>query len=386
MTDREPCRWIVDGKTYYFRQQALYAAKNDMSKITFFQEGIEEFDAMDWLIEPTQSWAKMLGIRALQLRNKYQSLRVWYSGGSDSHTMLRAFVDNGIWPNEIAMYRTSLDNNMDNMSNQEVNLGALAYVKQLEKIKPSWVNIVFYDVTPERYYNFLKQSINNLQERDWVHVELRPSNSKIRPILPEAFTDSDRTKHADVVGHDKSVPARWENGVFTDPGSKPGWYVVVSDNCWSSYEMDDPSHTKTEPFYITPDYPELEIKQVHLVKRYLIRRYGKDVTHSSLYAHHLDLRHGTYRDGNLTAQNQKDYNDLDGVTRNTYSQQFTLGKSFVLDTQERSWDRVIRAETDPNNKIIQLFGNVIQEHSTGFFKYQQNRSSTIHCRSYYIGD
>lgn len=60
-----------------------------------------EFSAYDWTQEPTQSLSQLYAQRAQQIRDTYDYVVLFYSGGSDSTNMLDAFVDNGIAFDEI---------------------------------------------------------------------------------------------------------------------------------------------------------------------------------------------------------------------------------------------------------------------------------------------
>ncbi len=87
--------WTVNGKTYYYRTEALLNAGNDVNIEYKFHRG-KEFDNVKWNVEPEESWEDMMAIRAHQIRDSYRYVRVWYSGGADSHTMLKAFIDNNV--------------------------------------------------------------------------------------------------------------------------------------------------------------------------------------------------------------------------------------------------------------------------------------------------
>lgn len=60
-----------------------------------------EFSAYDWTQEPTQSLPQLYAQRAQQIRDTYDYVVLFYSGGSDSTNMLDAFVNNGIAIDEI---------------------------------------------------------------------------------------------------------------------------------------------------------------------------------------------------------------------------------------------------------------------------------------------
>ena len=97
-------------KKYYFKHQALLEDQN----MEFHMGPL--YDNYDWTVEPTDSWKQVLKSHALKLREKYKYLRLWYSGGSDSQTVLNTFVDNKIHLDEIAIVRLSPIHNFNHDS------------------------------------------------------------------------------------------------------------------------------------------------------------------------------------------------------------------------------------------------------------------------------
>jgi hypothetical protein len=76
------------------------------------------FSQYDWTREPTESLDELYKQRAEQLRRDYDYLILYYSGGYDSANMLHAFLDNGIYPDEIAVFYSRYDT----VSNQYIEL------------------------------------------------------------------------------------------------------------------------------------------------------------------------------------------------------------------------------------------------------------------------
>lgn len=384
-----PCKWHTGGFTYYYRQQALRHAGGDVSKITFEQEGIEKFDALNWRREPGKDWGMMLRERAQQLRDSHQYIRLFYSGGCDSHTMLMAFVNNQIWPDEIVLIRMSLDNSMDGVINREVNDGAIGYLNKIRSqgILPNSVKVNIYDIPAERWYQFLKKNYagDNIRETDIVEVELRVPQGKWEGCIPELWNNMTSDRCADIVGFDKIRPTRWQNGIIYEPGSKPGWYLTVTDESWTQYEISDIHNGLTKAFYISADYPELVVKAAHMNKRYLRKKLGNNVTNDEVHAYYNNMKHPA----SISIENDKIRDRFYGVTRNLYSQQFTLGK-YIDPDGIRVWDKIMRAETSPDNKILKLYDGFMKEHNNELFKYQGMHGNTwgehIYVRHYYLGD
>ena len=61
----------------------------------------ESYGHFDWTEEPPGDLLFWYAERARQLRETYDYLVLMYSGGADSHNVLRAFIDNNIFIDEI---------------------------------------------------------------------------------------------------------------------------------------------------------------------------------------------------------------------------------------------------------------------------------------------
>ena len=82
-----------NGKYYINKFQALEAAGTDYVTWHFNDE---EFGKFDWSKEPDDDLYDMYAQRAWQLRQKYDKIVIYFSGGIDSLTVLRTFVNNSI--------------------------------------------------------------------------------------------------------------------------------------------------------------------------------------------------------------------------------------------------------------------------------------------------
>ena len=86
--------WEYAGTRYRSKFRALDAANGNYKGITFRIHESEDFDNYTWSIEPTPSLKELQKQRALQLRDSYPYLKLWFSGGADSTTVLNTFLDN----------------------------------------------------------------------------------------------------------------------------------------------------------------------------------------------------------------------------------------------------------------------------------------------------
>jgi len=83
------------------------------------------FNSYNWSVEPTPSIDELYRRRAVQLREKYDYLVLYYSGGYDSTNVLYSFLDNDIPIDEICVYYSS----HDFVSNQYLELNTVTWEK-----------------------------------------------------------------------------------------------------------------------------------------------------------------------------------------------------------------------------------------------------------------
>ena len=62
----------------------------------------------DFSANSEKTWQQLCRERALNLRNSYDYIKVWFSGGIDSVRMLRSFIENNIYIDEIVIIRSGI--------------------------------------------------------------------------------------------------------------------------------------------------------------------------------------------------------------------------------------------------------------------------------------
>jgi len=126
--------WIVDGKRYGVKTQALLAAhdlcvkeKLDPTKHIWGKIYYSCYDdCWEGVAESEMSFFELCIMRARQIRQKHRYFRLWYSGGVDSHTALLAFIAAGCLPDEIAIGKGSSFG--DTEADHEIVNGALPWL------------------------------------------------------------------------------------------------------------------------------------------------------------------------------------------------------------------------------------------------------------------
>lgn len=105
------------------------------------------FRQFDWRAEPKETLDELYGKRAIQLRKDYDYLVLYYSGGYDSANMLHAFLDNDVYPDEIAVFHSRYDT----VSNQYLELRDYTWEK-IAKIQKRYPQIKIRKIDYSDYF------------------------------------------------------------------------------------------------------------------------------------------------------------------------------------------------------------------------------------------
>jgi len=132
--DRYGYYQIGDLKTYSRHQMMDYYGKDPQPYKWIYNDNF--FSQFDWAREPVDSLKDLYKKRAEELREQYDYVVLYYSGGFDSTNMLYAFLDDGIYPDEICR----IDSRFDTVSHRYIE-GKWKTWKKLEEIKKQYPQI-----------------------------------------------------------------------------------------------------------------------------------------------------------------------------------------------------------------------------------------------------
>jgi hypothetical protein len=226
----------------------------------------EIYSCLDWTQEPKQSLEELYRQRAQQLRDKYDYLVLWFSGGADSTNILNSFIDNDIKLDEVASY-VNYEATKDSYSwlNAEIYHVAAPVVDKA-RIKQPELQHTIVDISQSTLDYFLDQSA----KFDWIY----DVNAHINP-------------NACGRDHIKLTVPHWRK--LFDSGKKVGFIYgfdkprleVIDGKYYFKFkdfvdgavnaqcQRSNRSWEFNELFYWTPDMPNIPIKQSHIIKNYL---------------------------------------------------------------------------------------------------------------------
>lgn len=226
------------------------------------------FAKFDWTAEPLESILEIYRRRAQQLRDKYDYLKLEFSGGGDSTTVLYSFINNGIHLDEVIFrhpkaaeknvaadpYNTKPENSLS-----EWEYAAKPVLQKLAVEHPE-IKITFHDYTEGLVKNPATDESWVFRTREyfqpgWIYKHDFRALSHHLKVL-----DSGKT-FCTIYGIDKPK-------------------LCVKDGQWYLYFMDIQANTanpevgeyagqiNSEYFFWTPDMPEILCKQSHMIRKW----------------------------------------------------------------------------------------------------------------------
>ena len=122
---------VGDRSTYSKLEAIEWSRINNTNTEWNFNRSV--FDFIDWTKEPETDLWEMYKARARQIRESYDYVVLWYSGGSDSHNLLLAWIDAGLKIDEIATtWNYNSTGDAQNHYNAEITNVVLPDIKKLK--------------------------------------------------------------------------------------------------------------------------------------------------------------------------------------------------------------------------------------------------------------
>jgi hypothetical protein len=257
----------VNGKLYTNKILAVLDAQKTSSEINWNYHK-EIYDKVDWMTEPTLSLDQLYKLRAQQIREKYDYVVVMLSGGADSTTVLRSFLNNNIHVDEIVAgapmsglkgwkwdeFDTSVSNAVS-----ETKFALFPLLEEVAENHPK-VKISILDYF-ETIINF-KTDEWIFKCQDWVNPVIQSKGDLNN--LKHLVSLAEQGKRIGILwGLDKPIVKQKENGEM---------FTAISDlpvnAAHQPFDREYPNVDRVL-FFWGADFPEILVKQSHVVARFM---------------------------------------------------------------------------------------------------------------------
>lgn len=281
----------VGGKIFFSKPEALFEATRS-GQFPHWNFNRKVFDAQPWLDEPDLDLRTLYCMRAQQLREKYDYIRLEASGGADSTTALYSFLLNGIHIDEIIFrYPKQGEKGLEPDAKNTKPENTLSEWEFAAKPLLQWV-ATNYPGIKITLHDFSQDILSYTGDESWIESAkdyLHPEHTfKHNPLATkEQFDLADSGKKiCNLYGIDKPK-------------------ICIRDGRWYFYFMDfQANHANTntqgydnittEYFYWTPDLPEILRKQVHTICKWFMLPHNKHLQFLVRWPNHSVTQRSVY--------------------------------------------------------------------------------------------
>lgn len=362
----------VGWKKFYNKTLAMLESKRTNYKIDWVFNN-DVYGKIDWTVPVTESLDFLYLMRAKQLRDKYDYLVLYFSGGADSTNILKTFIDNNIFLDEIVMQypEPAVKNfNEDDKSNRNI------YSEIKYQAVPTLKNLSINPNTKVRYQDFAKPLLDLLSKDNW--FDEIPMGTNISPSGIGRQVSQVTEPHilnlcmqgkscAQILGVDKPLVHSTETAYYAYFSDVSAMHSPPVDFTMGEI-FNNLYHT--EFFYWTPDLPQIVVKQAQLIKAYCeTSTVAKAQIMSSMKKHigtFRPLLHSIIYDPNLKIDwdpekpDSKVVRPMDEWFWNSASEKQIGNYLSVID--------YIKERSDPEYMIDGSIENGLTAHTTGFYK------------------
>lgn len=282
----------VGNNRYFSKVQALIeATKTNQFPQWYFNN--EVYGAQDWQHDPEISLKELYRLRAQQLRDQYDYIRLECSGGGDSTQTLFSFLLNGIHVDEVVFRYPkaggeSIPVDPNNFNGENTLSEAELAVRPLF----NWLKVHFpkVKITVHDYSDDMLRD----QDRDesWIYAAkdfLQPGHVTKFPnyqtINQRLLADSGK-KICVLYGIDKPK-------ICIRDGK---WYLYFMDfqANYGNPDMGEYTNITNEYFFWTPDLPQISVKQAHLVRNWFNMPQNAHLQHFLRWPNHSMAQRTAY--------------------------------------------------------------------------------------------
>lgn len=283
--------YMVGANKHYIKPEALI----ESTRTGHFPEwnfNRNIFDSYTWQNEPETNLRELYRLRALQLREKYDYIRLETSGGGDSSTAAYAFILNGIHLDEVVFRypKTGEKNVTDDPFNTKPE-NTLSEWRYAAQPLLQWI-ATHAPKTKITIHDYSEDMLKSGHEEDWVFR----TKDYFQPGHAFKHTVDAVDDHKKTLDSGLKVCMLW--GV-----DKPK--VCIKDKKWYLYFMDiqannaNPevgqwNNVTNEYFYWTPDMPEILCKQAHIIRKWFDLPTNKYLQHLARWPNYSFAQRTTF--------------------------------------------------------------------------------------------
>lgn len=257
----------VAQNTFTDKLDAILYAKLTKSDITWnFNDHV--YEKVDWKQEPSLSLDEYYKTRAQQIRDEYDYVIVLCSGGGDSTNVVMSFLKNNIKVDEIIAaaplegLKNYLVNDVDTSAGNTMSETMLAQIPLMEKIHSEYPHV---KITINDYFrNLLEYKTDDwlFRSGEWIHPTSSARYELDKLIHIKDLAEAGK-KIGIVYGIDKPLLYYGNDNILG---------IFINDlavNVQRPAFKDRYENVHNVLFYFAPDLPDMQIKQAHVLAKWI---------------------------------------------------------------------------------------------------------------------
>jgi hypothetical protein len=285
-------QYHVGDQVYFSKVQALIEGTRT-GQFPTWNFNNEVFGKQEWTLEPESTLRELYRLRAQQLRDKYDYIRIECSGGGDSAQVVFNFLLNNIHVDEILFrYPKAGEKNIPvDPSNFRVE-NHLSEYELATKPLLNWIQ-TNYPKTKITIHDYSEDMLAD-EDRDesWVYA----ARDFLQPAHVTKFTTYHTMDQRLLVDQGKKICILY--GI-----DKPK--ICHKDNKWYLYFIDfqanyanpdvaEYTNITNEYFFWTPDFPEILIKQAHIIVNWFNHPANRHLQFLARWPNHSNIQRTAY--------------------------------------------------------------------------------------------
>lgn len=282
----------VGSKRFFSKPQALIEATSS-GHFPTWNFNNEVFDNQPWEQEPEIALKELYRLRALQLREKYDYIRLECSGGSDSTQTLFNFLLNGIHVDEVVFRypKTGSEKlNVDPFNYRventlsEAEYAAKPLLKWIQTHHPK-VKVTVHDYSDD----MLK---NSGRDESWVYA----AKDFLQPAHVTKFTNYHTIDQRLLADTGKKICVLYGIDKPKMCIRNGDWYLYFIDfqANYANPDVGEYNNITNEYFFWTPDLPEIVRKQAHIVQKWFNMPSNHHLQHLARWPNHSNIQRTAY--------------------------------------------------------------------------------------------
>jgi len=247
----------MTGKFYDNRYDAIVDKFHNNQSVLFYYRD-NEYERVNWLIEPKETLNQLYKERAQQIRDTYDHVVICYSGGIDSTNVLETFYYNNIHIDEIVCvgsFSQDTSGDIDQNHNKDIysNVVPTLNMMHLPNTKKTFLDYTTY------FNNLSNFSLyNDYGIEYYKYIGFYPSVTYLFWYDLPKFLNLKKNSVI-IYGVEKPFPHIDDKGKF---------YFEFTDASMMSYSKYDINSYARVNFYSDPESEKIILKQHHLIKNY----------------------------------------------------------------------------------------------------------------------